>query len=218
MSALRSLCCTAAVLLFTALAVGPAAADNRPWFAAQVGNATQVISVVGVGGSNAKMDLWQRGPAGWQPVAAAIPAQVGSRGMSPNIYEGSMMTPMGVFTLNSAFGTKANPGTALPYVQVGSDHWWSGDVDSPTYNSMQVCRPGECDFDTGPPSENLDIPEYGHAVVMGVNSQRTPGKGSAFFLHESGGGPTAGCVAIDAGTLTQILQWLRPGALIAIAK
>ena len=102
MSALRSMCCAAAVLLLAALTVGPATADNRPWFAAQVGNATQVISVVGVGGSEAKMDVWQRGAAGWQPVAAAIPAQIGSAGMSPNIYEGSMMTPMGVFTLNSA--------------------------------------------------------------------------------------------------------------------
>ncbi|OOD54777.1 hypothetical protein BWP04_21505, partial [Mycobacterium tuberculosis] len=32
------------------------------------------------------------------------------------------------------------------------------------------------------------------------------------------GGPTAGCVAIDDATLVQIIRWLRPGAVIAIAK
>ena len=36
----------------------------------QVGNATQVLSVVGTGGSDAKMDVWQRTAAGWQPVEA----------------------------------------------------------------------------------------------------------------------------------------------------
>ena len=52
-------------------------ADIHPWFARSVGNATQVISVVGVGGSSAKMDVWQRTAAGWQPVGAGIPAHIG---------------------------------------------------------------------------------------------------------------------------------------------
>ncbi len=32
-----------------------------------------------------------------------------------------MTTPMGVFTLDFAFGTQANPGGGLPYVQVGPE-------------------------------------------------------------------------------------------------
>ncbi|MGE2691129.1 L,D-transpeptidase family protein [Mycolicibacterium pulveris] len=195
-------------------------AQTQPWFADSVGAATQVISVVGVGGSKAKMDVYQRTRAGWQPIGVAIPAWIGANGMAPQTHDGEMKTPMGVFTLDFAFGTAANPGGGLPYVQVGPDHWWDGDMKSPTYNTMQVCKKAQCPFNTDPASgtENLDIPQYVHAVVMGVNKARVPGNGGAFFLHATDGGPTAGCVAIDDATLVKIMQWLRPGALIAISK
>jgi L,D-peptidoglycan transpeptidase YkuD (ErfK/YbiS/YcfS/YnhG family) len=55
-------------------------------------------------------------------------------------------------------------------------------------------------------------------VVMGVNPNRQPGKGAAFFFHTTDGGPTEGCVAIDDAKLVQIIQWLRPGAVIAITQ
>ena len=67
-------------------------------------------------------------------------------------------------------------------------------------------------------TENLDIPQYAHAVVMGVNKERIPGKGGAFFLHTTDGGPTAGCVAVDDAMMVKLIQWLRPGALIAVSK
>ena len=195
-------------------------ADVVPWFAQSVGNATQVISVVGVGGSNAKMDVYERMGAGWQPVGAGIPAHVGAAGMAPETHDGQMLTPMGVFTLDFAFGTAANPGGGLQYVQVGPNHWWDGDMKSPTYNTMQVCEKSQCAFDTNPKSgtENLDIPQYKHAIVMGVNKQRVPGNGGAFFVHTTDGGATAGCVSIDDATMVEITRWLRPGALIAVSK
>jgi L,D-peptidoglycan transpeptidase YkuD (ErfK/YbiS/YcfS/YnhG family) len=209
--------CAAAVVLVSAAPPTQAAA---PWFARGVGAATQVISVVGVGGSKAKMDVWQRTAAGWQPVAAGIPAFVGANGMTPQSHDGEMKTPMGVFTLDFAFGTEPNPGGGLPYVQVTRDHWWDGDMSSPTYNTMQVCKKDACPFNTSLSSgtENLHIPQYRHAVVMGVNKARVPGNGGAFFLHSTDGGPTAGCVAIDDAKLVEIMRWLRPGALIAVAQ
>jgi L,D-peptidoglycan transpeptidase YkuD (ErfK/YbiS/YcfS/YnhG family) len=194
-------------------------AQVKPWFAQSVGDATQVISVVGVGGSKAKMDVYERTAAGWQPIAAAIPAFIGEKGMAPETHDGEMKTPMGIFTLDFAFGTAPNPGGGLQYVQVGDNHWWDGDMKSPTYNTMQICQKAQCAFDTDPASgtENLDIPQYVHAVVMGVNKARVPGNGGAFFLHATDGGPTAGCVAIDDATLVKIMAWLKPGALIAIS-
>jgi L,D-peptidoglycan transpeptidase YkuD (ErfK/YbiS/YcfS/YnhG family) len=215
-----SLLC-AAVVIGTGTTSAPVSrAEGAPWFARSVGTANQVISVVGVGGSSAKMDVWQNNAAGWQPLEAGIPAHVGVNGLAPVTHEGDMATPMGVFSLDFAFGTAANPGTGLQYLQVGPDHWWDGDSASPTYNTMQVCKKAQCPFDTSGESgtENLDIPQYRHAVVMGVNKNRVPGGGSAFFVHSTDGGPTAGCVSIDDATLVQLMRWLRPGAVIAIAK
>jgi L,D-peptidoglycan transpeptidase YkuD (ErfK/YbiS/YcfS/YnhG family) len=211
------------VLCATVVAIGwapSARADVVPWFAQSVGNATQVISVVGVGGSDAKMDVYERTGAGWKPVGAGIPAHVGAAGMAPQTHDGQMLTPMGVFTLDFAFGTAPNPGGGLPYVQVGPNHWWDGDMKSPTYNTMQVCEKSQCAFDTNPKSgtENLDIPQYEHAIVMGVNKQRVPGNGGAFFVHTTDGGATAGCVSVDDATMVEITRWLRPGALIAVSK
>ncbi|UXA20495.1 L,D-transpeptidase [Mycobacterium sp. SMC-4] len=215
--------CAAAVWAAVVLVGAPPAVGGfTPWFAPSVGAATQVLSVTGTGVSDAKLDVWQRTGSGWQPVTGGIgiPAKIGAKGMSPNHFDGSMMTPKGIYTLDFAFGTEPNPGGGLRYVQVGSDHWWDGDMNSPTYNTMQVCKRDQCRFNTSLSSgtENLNIPQYAHAVVMGVNKARIPGKGGAFFVHSTDGGPTAGCVAIDDATLVTIMRWLRPGALIAITE
>ena len=218
---LASLAACCVVLVIACCLVVAAAplrhATDNPWFAPSVGNATQVVSVVGVGGSSAKLDIWQRGAAGWQPVAVGIPAHIGSAGLAPQAKDNYPATPMGVFTLDYVFGTASSPGGALHYVQVGPDDWWDEDLSSPTFNTPQRCRKEQCRFDTSA-SENLDIPQYVHSVVMGVNKARVPGNGSGFFMHATDGGPTAGCVSIDDGTLVQIIRWMRPGALIAIAK
>ena len=224
-SALSRLTAAARVAVVAAVAavavpVAGAAPVNAetPWFAPQVGNASQVLSVVGTGGSTAKMDVWQRGPGGWQPVGTGIAVRIGANGMAPQASDGNMATPMGVYTLDFAFGTQPDPGGGLTYVQTTPDYWWSS--DGPTYNTMQVCKKADCPFNTSPASgtENLYIPAYAHAIVMGVNKERVPGKGAAFFVHTTDGGPTAGCVALDDAVLVKIIQWLQPGALIAIAQ
>lgn len=219
---LTMLCAAAVFVIVGSLVAPPSMAQFMPWFARSVGAATQVLSVTGVGGTDAKMDVWERTAAGWQPVdgGVGIPAKIGAKGMSPDHFDGSMMTPKGVYTLDFAFGTQPNPGGGLSYVQVGPDHWWDGDMKSPTYNTMQVCKKDQCPFNTSlsAGTENLQIPQYAHAVVMGVNKERIPGKGGAFFVHSTDGGATAGCVAIDDATLVKIMQWLRPGAMIAITE
>jgi L,D-peptidoglycan transpeptidase YkuD (ErfK/YbiS/YcfS/YnhG family) len=212
-----SVACASLALATMSSAAPMSSAAGVPWFANAVGNATQVVSVVSTGGSNAKMDIYQRTTAGWQPLAAGIPTHVGSAGMAAQAKSGVPATPMGVYSLDSAFGTAPNPGGGLPYTQVGPNHWWSGDDQSPTFNTMQICQKAQCPFSTAD-SENLEIPQYKHAVVMGVNKNKVPGGGAAFFFHTTDGGPTEGCVAIDDATLVSIIKWLRPGAVIAITK
>ena len=200
------------------LASSPPSGAVTPWFDAQVGTATQVLSVVGTGGSVGKMDVWQRGPAGWQPVGTGIGVHLGSAGLAPEARDSVPATPMGVYSLDFAFGTQPSPGGGLKYYQTTPDYWWS--ADGPSYNTMQVCKKADCPFDTSPASgtENLYIPAYAHALVMGVNKERIPGRGGAFFVHTTNGGPTAGCVALDDATLVKIIGWLQPGAVIAISQ
>jgi L,D-peptidoglycan transpeptidase YkuD (ErfK/YbiS/YcfS/YnhG family) len=182
------------------------------------GNSDQVVTVVATrsGATTATLTAWQRGPGGWAVALGPVSARIGSAGVG-SASETSTRTPAGTFTLTEAFGRAGNPGTALPYRVVDGDDWWVSDVHSPRYNRYAECARGTCDFAEAA-SENLfDEPAYERAVVIDYNRSGTPGAGSAFFLHVSNGAPTAGCVAVDAGSLTALLRWLDPAARPVIA-
>ena len=111
MRRLVALLCVAAFLGWASVMLAPVSGAAVPWFANAVGNATQVVSVVSTGGSNATMDIYQRTTAGWQALKTDIPTHVGSLGMAPQAKSEVPATPMGVYSLDSAFGTAPNPGT-----------------------------------------------------------------------------------------------------------
>lgn len=188
-------------------------APPAPWFAQFVGSATQVVAVQGTGETKAVIDTWQRVGDTWKAVRHGLPADVGAAGFSDTASDDNPATPRGVFSLDYAFGTAPAPRTDLKYVRVDSQDWWDVDSNSPTYNTHQRCEQSSCTFDTSV-SENLDA--YERAIVMGVNDQRNPRGGAAFFVHATDGGPSAGCVTLDDIALVQLIEWLRPGAKIAI--
>jgi L,D-peptidoglycan transpeptidase YkuD (ErfK/YbiS/YcfS/YnhG family) len=183
------------------------------------GSSDQVVTVVAssAGASTATLTAWQRTAGGWTTVLGPVRARVGAAGVG-RASESSTRTPAGTFTLTEAFGRAGNPGTALPYRVVDGDDWWVSDVHSTRYNQYAECAPGSCDFDEAAGENLAEEPAYAHAVVIDYNRGGTPGAGSAFFLHVSNGAATAGCVAIDAGSLGDLLRWLDPSArpLIAI--
>jgi L,D-peptidoglycan transpeptidase YkuD (ErfK/YbiS/YcfS/YnhG family) len=191
---------------------------EAPWFADRVGAATQVISVVGAGGSNATLSTWQRAGSEWTSVLGGAAAKVGAPGISSSYGESSSATPAGVFAITGAFGRQADPGTGMSYLRVDSEDWWVSDVESPDYNTHQRCARGTCKFNERV-SENLweQGAVYDYALVMGVNAQRVPGGGSAFFVHVTNGAATAGCVAIPAAQLVAVMRWVRPGTVIALS-
>lgn len=196
-------------------AVAPAVASRPapPWFADSVGTARQVVSVQGTGGTKAVISTWQRAGDTWEPVEQNLPSDVGSAGFTNTASDDNPATPTGVFSLDYAFGTEPSVAHGLDYLQVDADDWWDGDPASPGYNSHQRCAQSACAFDTSV-SEELD--GYSRAIVMGVNASRKPGGGSAFFVHATDGGPSAGCVTLDDPALVRLIGWLRPGAAIAI--
>jgi L,D-peptidoglycan transpeptidase YkuD (ErfK/YbiS/YcfS/YnhG family) len=178
-----------------------------------------VVTVVAASArsTTAQLTAWQRGLTGWIAVLGPVTARIGSAGVG-QASESSTRTPAGTFTLTEAFGRAGNPGTALPYRIADGDDWWVSDVNSPRYNRYAQCAAGTCDFNEQA-SENLYAAGavYDNAVVIDYNRAGTPGAGSAFFLHVSNGAATAGCVAIDAGSLRALLRWLNPAARPVIA-
>ncbi|MET9227779.1 L,D-transpeptidase family protein [Lentzea sp. NPDC003310] len=195
----------------------PVPRPAAPWFADRVGNAAQVISVVGAGGSDATLSTWQRSGSGWGQVLGGVAAKVGAPGISSSYGESSSATPAGVFGITGAFGRQADPGAGVSYFRADSSDWWVSDVNSPLYNTHQRCARGTCPFNESK-SENLaeQGAVYDYALVMGVNEQRVPGGGSAFFVHVTNGAATAGCVAIPADVLVSVMRWVRPGTVIAL--
>lgn len=178
------------------------------------GSATQVITVVApsTGSTTATLQAWTKGAGGgWLRYGAAVFAHVGSDGLSTTPSEGRSATPIGSFGLTQAFGRAVDPGTALPYFVAGPADWWVSDWTSRYYNTHQTCA-SSCPFNTAA-GENLYQAGfvYTYAVVIDYNRfPAVPNAGSAFFLHVTDGGPTAGCVSIDQATLVSLLDWLRP--------
>jgi L,D-peptidoglycan transpeptidase YkuD (ErfK/YbiS/YcfS/YnhG family) len=183
----------------------------------RTGDARQVITVTAAGESSTSgvLQRWVRVTGGWRRVGPAVAAELGSEGLTRSPSEARSATPEGSFTLTRAFGREPDPGTRLPYTQTTPADWWISEP-GPLYNTLQRCA-SACPFTQGDPNEHLyfTTPYYDHAVVIDYNTRNSPtgvrpGAGSAFFLHVSVGQPTAGCVAVAAGALVQILRWLRP--------
>lgn len=178
----------------------PSSAASRPEqvITVEASSANSVVAVV---------RAWQWSKDHYQAVFSPTLANVGVHGVGPT-REGLGRTPVGIFTLTQAFGNEANNGTRLPYFRAGPDDWWDENPNSPAYN-----RHVRSIFSPGGDSENLfDAGAvYAHAVVINYNTDPVvKGAGSGFFLHVSGGLPTAGCVAINARVLDEIMRWLRP--------
>jgi len=180
---------------------------------ADIGNATQLITVAAPTQSSTEGTLtaWEHTDGGWRRKIGPVHAYLGSEGIGQSSEQHSR-TPQGTFTLTQGFGRETDPGTHLPYFRTDLQDWWVSDVGARSYNTHQRCAAESCPFDTGASEQlNLVDPEYDYAVVIDANMNPVvPGAGSAFFLHVANGGPTAGCVAIDQGTLVTIIQWLDP--------
>jgi L,D-peptidoglycan transpeptidase YkuD (ErfK/YbiS/YcfS/YnhG family) len=141
-------------------------------------------------------------------------ARIGWGGLAPagQKREGDRRTPRGNFPLRSGFGQVGNPGTRLTWLTVDSKDVWVDDPDSTLYN-LHARLPANGRWTS---AERLDIAAYHYAQVIGYNEARTPGRGSAIFMHVSTGGATAGCVSMSQGHLLAILRWERAGAYIGI--
>src|SRR5262249_53389428 len=106
------------------------------------------------------------------------------------------------------FGVEADPGVRFPYRRVTSDAIvWDDDPHSLLYNQWVDTTTQNAGAD---PEPMYRTPAYAYGAVIAYNTARTPGLGSAIFLHVATGGPTAGCVSLPRAELLTLLRWLAP--------
>jgi L,D-peptidoglycan transpeptidase YkuD (ErfK/YbiS/YcfS/YnhG family) len=175
-------------------------------------DAGQVIAVTtsGYGTSYATFRAYRHTAHGWQRVFGPWSARIGYNGFAPRggKREGDGRTPTGSYHFQFMFGVDGNPGVRFHFRRALQTSYWDDDSSSANYNRWVDSR-----YDaTGQNPERMHVsPAYNYGAVIGYNTSRTPGRGSAIFLHVSHGSATAGCVSIGQERLVKVLRWLRPG-------
>jgi L,D-peptidoglycan transpeptidase YkuD (ErfK/YbiS/YcfS/YnhG family) len=193
-------------------ATSPAAPSPHPAAVSARRTSRQLVTVIAPSyeATQAVLTAYQRVDGHWRPVFGPWTAAIGSNGMAPPgaKREGDNRTPSGTFGFGFFFGVDPNPGVHFPYRLIQPSDVWDDDPSSPLYNewvNQQYADPGA-------DPEPMDVSAYDYGAVIAYNTARTPGLGSAIFLHINIGMPTAGCVTLPEGELLEILRWLKPAA------
>ena len=171
----------------------------------------------------------------WQAVGSPVTIVVGRSGTAwdpalapvvpgPVKREGDGRSPAGIFALGTAFGL-APPADAawlkLPYVQETPTLECVDDPASVHYNHL-VDRSTVATVDWKSSEKMAAVGEaYRWGVVVDYNTApATPGHGSCIFLHVSPtpGRGTAGCTAMAAPSLDEVLRWLDPARRPALVQ
>jgi L,D-peptidoglycan transpeptidase YkuD (ErfK/YbiS/YcfS/YnhG family) len=176
-----------------------------------VHNATQVVSVTSTSyrSTTATVRAFAKTRSGWRQVAGPWSAWIGQAGFAPPGHkrEGDLRTPSGSFTFSFMFGVDRNPGVHYRWRHAGPDDYWDDDSASPRYNLWTDIRR----HSAGRSPEPLHVtPSYADVAAIHYNAARTPGRGSAIFLHVTHHSPTTGCIALPKSQLIELLRWLRP--------
>ncbi len=191
-----------------ASAAGPASASERT--SPQAGDGQLVVvSAPAYGDTYATLAAYELAGGHRQRVFGPWTARVGSNGFAPpgQKREGDGRTPSGTYGFRLMFGVYRNPGVRYAYRMAHSYDVWDDDPSSPLYNTWV----DERRQNPGRSPEPMDqTPAYAFGAVIAYNTARTPGLGSAIFLHADIGGPTAGCVSLPVGELLDVLRWLNP--------
>jgi L,D-peptidoglycan transpeptidase YkuD (ErfK/YbiS/YcfS/YnhG family) len=177
-------------------------------------SSAQVLLVEGHG-SSATIRACERRNGKWVSVMGRMYGHVGLNGVAPRgaKREGDRRTPSGTFSLGAGFGVRSDPGTWFSWRRTTRADVWVDDSDSDYYNTWQQ-KPANGRWDS---AEDLYVPgNYDYVQVIDYNTARTPGRGSAIFLHVDHSSGTYGCVSLPRSQLLQVFRWEKPGALIVI--
>ena len=127
---------------------------------------------------------------------------------------------MNGITTQMAFGLKANPGTILPYHQIVDGDYYVDDGNSRYYNQLANTKQVQKDWNS---AEDLmaQAPQYNYGLVLDYNSECTPGKGSAIFLHcpkSWNNTGTSGCISIPEEDMKQVVCQVDAGTKSVVVQ
>ena len=142
----------------------------------------------------------------WTDIGLTTEGCVGENGVSRESYEGSRMTPAGVFPIEEAFYIEDKPETGLPTFQITENTYWVDDVESELYN-QRIELAGEKTWKSA--EHMIEYPDaYKYGFVVGYNMNPVEaGRGSAIFFH-IGDHATLGCVATSEEMVLAYLKKL----------
>jgi L,D-peptidoglycan transpeptidase YkuD (ErfK/YbiS/YcfS/YnhG family) len=166
------------------------------------------VTAASYGDTYAVLNAYRGTSHGWRRVFGPWAARLGRNGFAPpgGKREGDGRTPSGSFSIPFFFGAGPNPGFRFRYRQIRTYDFWDDDPASPRYNEWVDSRHAS----PGRSPEPMDVSAYDDGMVIGYNTARTPGLGSAIFLHRSIGIATAGCMTLPPAELLPLLRWLDP--------
>ena len=180
-------------------------------------NSEQMVVVAGLTVTTAWISMHEKNSSGeWEQIMST-PGFVGKNGLG-KVREGDHKTPVGTFKFDFAFGIAPDPGCAIPYVQLNNNHYWSGDWNY-KYNQFVDVRESSASFDKAAGEHLIDYnPHYTYALNIGYNTECTPGRGSALFMHcfDAKKPWTGGCVALPEEKMLFVMQHVRPGCACVI--
>ena len=169
-----------------------------------------VVTAPDAGGIHGTLRRYERADGGWREVGEGFPVVLGRTGLATRKRERDGKSPAGVWPFGRAFGYDAEPVTLMPFLPLTPATECVDDTASRFYNAIVEREAVSVDWNS---SEKMrSVTQYRRGIVVLYNEARRKGKGSCIFLHIWGGPdkPTAGCTAMDAKNLEELLAWLNP--------
>ena len=147
-----------------------------------------------------------------------VKAVIGKNGLTDNLIEGDMKTPIGEFDLGIAFGNyernEIDIDDNIPYFKIQNNHYWIDDINSKFYN--QLIMIDKKPLISGEHLIDFAKDEYEYAIEIKVNPNNIIGKGSAIMLHCCIGEYTYGCVGISRENMIKLLGMIDSNTKIRI--
>jgi len=150
------------------------------------------LVIVESSGTTAEISMYEYTAKGWQEDGRLhCEGYVGMEGTVSEMSEQVSGTPIGLYSIGSAFYQNDPPATGLQKFAITDDTYWVDDPNSAYYNQRII---GTENMDWSSAEHMCEIPGYKYGFVVNYNMPAEYNKGSAIFFH-IGSVPTQGCIA-----------------------